>query len=83
MPDTFTAMPTHRSPAAPPACTWLPARVPSYQEKGHATGCDLVLNLDKTVGQLYHLLTDFQFGLVCEVILPIGQQARSAVSQSS
>lgn len=39
MPDTSTAMPAHRSPGAPPSRTCLPALVPSYQEKGQATGC--------------------------------------------
>ncbi len=63
MPNIFSAMPTHRNPVAPPACTWLSALVPSYQKKGQATDCDLVLNLDKTAGQLYQLLADFKFRL--------------------
>ena len=29
MPNTFTSMPAHRSPAAPPSQTWLPTRIPS------------------------------------------------------
>jgi polysaccharide deacetylase family protein (PEP-CTERM system associated) len=41
MPNTFTVMPTHRSPAALPSQTWLPALVPSSRpEKGQASGCD-------------------------------------------
>jgi polysaccharide deacetylase family protein (PEP-CTERM system associated) len=36
------------------------------------------LNLDKTAGRLHQLLTDFQFGPVCEVILPIREQVRNA-----
>ena len=40
MPDTFTTTPAPRSPAATSPCTWLPALVPSCQEKGQAPGCD-------------------------------------------
>ena len=35
-------------------------------------------NLDKTSGRLHQLLTDFQFGPVCEVVLAIRDQVRSA-----
>jgi len=35
-------------------------------------------NLDKTAGRLDQLLTDFQFGPVCEVVLEIREQARIA-----
>ena len=39
MPQTFTTLSAHRSPAAPPSRTWLPALVPSpCQEKGQAPG---------------------------------------------
>lgn len=34
------------------------------------------LNLDKTAGRLHQLLADFQFGPVCEVVLPIREQLR-------
>lgn len=40
------------------------------------------LNLDKTAGRLHRLLTDFQFGPVCEVILPIREQVRLASAQT-
>ena len=82
MPDNFTAMPTHRSPTAPLSRTWLPALVPSCQEKGQATGCDFVLNLDKTVGWLHQLLGGFQFRPVCEIVHPIREQVRSASAQA-
>ncbi|MGA6828410.1 XrtA system polysaccharide deacetylase [Nitrospira sp. NS4] len=36
------------------------------------------LNLDKTAGRLQQLLADFQFGPVCEGILPIREQVGSA-----
>lgn len=36
------------------------------------------LNLDKTAGRLHQLLADFQFGPVCQVVLPIREQVRSA-----
>lgn len=37
MPETFTTLSAHRSPAAPPSRTWLPALVPfPCQEKGQA-----------------------------------------------
>jgi polysaccharide deacetylase family protein (PEP-CTERM system associated) len=40
------------------------------------------LNLDKTAGRLHQLLEDFQFGPVCEVILPIREQVRSASARA-
>jgi polysaccharide deacetylase family protein (PEP-CTERM system associated) len=39
------------------------------------------LNLDKTSRRLHELLTDFRFGPVCEVILPIREQFRSATAR--
>lgn len=36
------------------------------------------LNLDRTAGRLHQLLADFQFGPVCEVVLPIREQLRRA-----
>ena len=42
MPNTTTAAPTPWSPAATSPCTWLPALVPSRQEKGQATGCNVM-----------------------------------------
>ena len=36
------------------------------------------LNLDRTAGRLHQLLADFQFGPVCQVVLPIREQVRSA-----
>jgi polysaccharide deacetylase family protein (PEP-CTERM system associated) len=36
------------------------------------------LNLGKTASRLHQLLTDFQFGPVCDVVLPIREQVRSA-----
>lgn len=35
------------------------------------------LNLDQTASRLHQLIADFQFGPVCEVILPIREQIRS------
>lgn len=40
------------------------------------------LNLDKTAGRLHQLLEDFQFGPVCEVVLPIREQIRSTSVQA-
>lgn len=40
------------------------------------------LNLDKTAGRLHQLLADFQFGPICEVVLPIREQVRSASAQT-
>ena len=40
------------------------------------------LNLDKTASRLHQLLEDFQFGPVCEVILPIREQVRSATARA-
>jgi polysaccharide deacetylase family protein (PEP-CTERM system associated) len=40
------------------------------------------LNLGKTAGRLHSLLEDFQFGPVCEVVLPIREQVRSASTRA-
>lgn len=40
------------------------------------------LNLNKTAGRLHRLLADFQFGPICEVVLPIREQVRSTSVQA-
>jgi polysaccharide deacetylase family protein (PEP-CTERM system associated) len=40
------------------------------------------VNLDKTARRLQQLLEDFQFGPVCEVVLPIREQIRSTSAQA-
>ncbi len=39
-------------------------------------------NLDKTAGRLDQLLTDFQFGPACEIVLPIREQVRKISAQT-
>ena len=59
MPDTFTLMPAHRSPAAPPSHTWRPALVPSCQEKGYAPSWDFFeeTTMQDTRNRPRHILT--------------------------
>ena len=40
------------------------------------------LNIHKTADRLHQLLKDFQFGPVCEVVLPIRDQIQSTSSQA-
>ena len=59
MPNAATATPAPWSPAATSPCTWLPALVPSRQEKGQAPGRNVCkeTSMQRIVRRPRHILT--------------------------